>query len=85
MSQPRLNLVQMAGMLARDDQFQAMVSEFVEGPMDAMLAARFIRVVCEVESRRELATNAEAAQRFHDLIRKPFIAWKEQQTETARG
>jgi hypothetical protein len=42
-------------------------------------AKAFILSLCKVESRNELDTNPEAAQRFHQLIRQPFLQWKEEQ------
>lgn len=35
--------------------------------------------LCEVESRRELDTNPEAAKRLHERVRKPYAAWLAQQ------
>lgn len=43
------------------------------------VAKTFIVTVCGIKSRNELDTNPEAAQRFHDHIRKPYLAWREQQ------
>jgi hypothetical protein len=84
-SEARVNLVQMAGMLARDPQFIAWVGQWTVPPraVSADEAAEFIRDVCKVESRRELATNSEAADRFHQFIRRPFVEWRERQTEHA--
>jgi hypothetical protein len=42
-------------------------------------AKAFILSECKISSRNELDTNPEAAQRFHDQIRKPYLAWREQQ------
>lgn len=81
-----MNIVQLAGMLPRDPLFRAWVASLDGGEaLDEEQCAELIRVVCGVDSRRELAHNAAAVDRFHDLIRKPFVAWKAQQTETARG
>lgn len=41
-------------------------------------AAEFIRLVCEIESRAELKTNAEAMRRFHTIIRRTYIAWRDE-------
>lgn len=86
MKEPRLNLVQMAGMLPRDPAFREWVAivSGQEGVREEH-AADWIRFVCEVESRRELDSNRDAQLRFHSRIRRPFVDWKEQQTETARG
>lgn len=45
-------------------------------PSDGMAKA-FILHECEVKSRNELDTNPDAAQRFHELVRKPYLEWKE--------
>lgn len=42
-------------------------------------AKEFILAICGVDSRRELDRNAQAAQRFHQLVRLPFLAWRQQQ------
>mgnify|MGYP001574530443 CR=1 FL=1 len=46
---------------------------------DDRLAKFFILAEAGVSSRNELDTDPEAAQRFHDLVRKPFLEWKEAQ------
>jgi hypothetical protein len=45
-------------------------------------AKEFILSICGVDSRRDLDRNTQAAQRFHQLVRLPFLAWREQQTTT---
>lgn len=85
MSEFRLTIVQMAGMLARDPSFIEWVGQWTVPPraVSADEAAQFIRHVCKVESRRELLTDREAEARFHNFIRKPFRAWKENHLENA--
>lgn len=85
MSEPRLNLVQMAGMLPRDPQFREWVSQYTVPPRAVSVdeAAEFIRIACGIDSRRELAQHAGAAERFHNFIRKPFVAWRARQAEHA--
>lgn len=80
-----MNILQLAGMLPRDPQFRAFVGYFMVPPCEVSIdeAAEFIRVACGVGSRRELAQHAGAAERFHNHIRKPFLQWKERQTEHA--
>jgi hypothetical protein len=74
-----MNLVQLAGMLPRDAQFRTWVGGFVNGdPVSVDEAAQFIRAVCKIESRRELATDMHAADRFNHFLRRPFLAWKEE-------
>ncbi|CAG9259602.1 hypothetical protein BDI4_600066 [Burkholderia diffusa] len=78
-NQPRLNAFHLACNLTRDPQFREWVGGFVNGdPVSADEAAQFIRVVCKVESRRELATDVHAADRFNHFLRRPFLAWKEE-------
>lgn len=78
-------ILQLAGMLPRDPEFRAFVGYFMVPPreVDVDTAAEFIRVACGVDSRRELARHAGAAERFHNIIRKPFLAWKKRQSEPA--
>ena len=40
-------------------------------------ARHAILVLCKVDSRRELDHDAGAAERFHDLVRRPFAAFME--------
>ncbi|MEX3628106.1 MAG: hypothetical protein VB138_00210 [Burkholderia sp.] len=75
-----MNLVQLAGMLPRDPQFREWVGTYVNSdPVTIDEAATFIRTVCKVESRRELATNQHAADRFNHFLRRPFVAWRDDQ------
>lgn len=77
-------IVQLSGMLARDAQFRTWIASLDGGEeLDPEQCAEFIRLVCCVESRRELATSKEAAERFHNFIRKPFVQWRERQAEHA--
>lgn len=77
------SIVQLAGMLPRDPEFRAFVGYYAVPPREVSIdeAAQFIRLVCEVSSRRELATNKEAEKRFHEYLRRPFLAWRERQAE----
>lgn len=45
-------------------------------------AAMFIRLVCSIESRRELETNDEAVHRFHSILRRTYIAWRDARHRT---
>lgn len=42
-------------------------------------AKKFILDACEIKSRKELDTCPDAAELFHLLVRKPFMAWKAKQ------
>ncbi len=79
-------IVQLAGMLPRDPKFRQFVSQYMIPPREPTVdeAAVFIRAACEIESRRELAADRDAEQRFHRFIRKPFTAWRDQQHQTLR-
>lgn len=73
-------ILQLAGMLPRDPQFRAWAASHAEvDPLTVDEAAEFIRVVCNVESRRQLATDRHAEERFHQYLRKPYAAWRSQQ------
>lgn len=72
-------IVQLAGMLPRDPQFRAWASSFISGHVTVDDAAAFIRVVCQVDSRRQLAEDRDVEQRFHQLLRKPFLDWRDEQ------
>lgn len=78
-------VLQLAGMLPRDPQFREWVAQWMVPPreVDVETAAAFIRTVCEVDSRRELATDTEAQQRFHKFLRRPFLAWRDKQHQPA--
>ncbi len=78
----------MACVFCRDAEFQGWVREkaaerrilHVGGRLPARnesMAKAFILHECEVKSRNELDTNPDAALRFHELVRKPFLEWKE--------
>lgn len=81
-----MNLVQLAGMLPRDPQFREWVAQWMVPPRDVDVdtAAEFIRTVCEITSRRELATNQHAADRFNHFLRRPFIDWRDNQQHNER-
>ncbi|MNK69782.1 hypothetical protein D3C87_891780 [compost metagenome] len=57
----------LAGCLCRNPAFQAFCSA-----RSADEAAEFIRRVCHVGSRAELDHDQQAANLFHELVRKPF-------------
>lgn len=80
-------IIQLAGMLPRDPQFREWVAQWMVPPreVDVDTAAAFIRTVCEITSRRELATDSQAQQRFHHFLRRPFVAWRDQQHQQRRA
>lgn len=80
-----MNIVQLSGLLPRDPQFREWCASHAEvEPLTVDQAAEFIRVVCQVDSRRELVTNRNAEQLFHNLLRKPFVEWRAQQSQQQR-
>lgn len=44
---------------------------------DEQDAKRFILYTCEIDSRKKLDQSERAAQLFHALVRKPFMAWRD--------
>jgi len=80
-----MNILQLAGMLPRDPEFRTWVAQWMVPPreVDVDTAAAFIRTVCEIDSRRELATDTEAQQRFHKFLRRPFCDWRDKQHQPA--
>lgn len=67
-------LARLAGMLCQNPAFQAFVPECSEGLSSEENAADWIRRVCGIKSRAELDHSTEAAARFHERVRKPFLA-----------
>lgn len=70
----------MACVFCREPDFRSFVSQRLGGSYCSESQAKaWLLTQCQITSRRELDTNPEAAQGFHDLIRKPYLAWKESQ------
>lgn len=66
----------MACVFCRDPQFRQWMAK--GGPsINEKRAKEIILGVCGIASRNELDTNPGAAQRFHELVRRPFLEWKE--------
>ena len=67
----------MACNFCADTNFQYWVHSFHTGECQTEEEAKqFILDICEISSRKELDTQARAANRFHALIRQPFLEWK---------
>jgi hypothetical protein len=79
-----MDTVQLAAMLPRNVVFREWVTTFTTDAETVTedQAVRFVRIVCDIESRRELATNQEAERRFHALLRRPFVAWRDERRRT---
>lgn len=78
-------LARLAGILCSDNDFRMWLQSFapadlVKAAMDAKepdeRAAIVMRGICGVDSRAELDHNAAAAERFHELVRKPWLAFR---------
>ena len=73
----------MACVFCRDPLFQAWLTEMNEiiHPGDVAIneagAKAFILSICKVDTRNKLDTDAVAGARFMDLVREPFLAWKD--------
>lgn len=80
----------MACIFCREPRFQEWVRIqanerrilFVGGRLPARneaMAKAFILHECEVKTRNDLDRDPDAARRFHDLVRKPYLEWLEVQ------
>jgi len=72
-------LARLAGQLCQNPDFQnfAAIHMCGEGLSRAESAAEWIRLTCGIESRAELDHNAIAASKFHQLVRIPFVEYRE--------
>lgn len=79
---PKRELCIMACVFCRDPLFKEWIRK--QSPIGTHIndegAKAFILSLCQVASRNELDTDPAAAERFHRLIRSPFMAWKEAQS-----
>lgn len=75
----------LAACMCAEPKFQEWLDLFMNGvkPRDVESAARALRFVCQVASRRELDSNEAAAERFHDM-RRHYIEWRDQQQPQRR-
>lgn len=73
-------LCKLAGTFCTNPQFWFWIGQNYEGRYaNEKQAADFVRLLCQVESRRDLDTDPEAEKRFHEEIRKPFALWQKEQ------
>ncbi|MFM0256064.1 hypothetical protein [Paraburkholderia sediminicola] len=71
---------QLAGMLPRDPKFREWLSSATQVEhLSVDEAAEVIRHVCQIDSRRRLATDKAAAKRFHNFLHRPFAEWRAKQ------
>lgn len=71
----------MACAFCRDVDFHNWLAELAPGAgyFDEEMAKAFITEACGVASRSDLDKDPAAADRFHQLVRAPYLAWKAQQ------
>ncbi len=68
---------QQAGMLCNDPRFQkfaAVRCGMRDWQFNSNAAAKYLRDCCQIDSRKQLTTNAKARQKFQEL-RTEFDAW----------
>ena len=69
---------QQAGIMCNDPIFQkfaAVRCGFPDQQFGQIASAEYLRLQCEIRSRRELANNAKAQSKFHAL-KTEFDAWR---------
>jgi hypothetical protein len=69
----RPNAVLQAVFLSKNTEFQRWIEKLRQGcwgPVTETMAANFIREYCQITSRSELNTNADAHKRFEQLLNK---------------
>lgn len=76
---PTRDLCIMACIFCREPLFHRWLQSIQPGDVSEDIAKQFIVISCQVKSRNDLDRDPAAAERFHNLIRKPYLAWKEQQ------
>ena len=72
-----MNPAQHAGILCNDPRFQrfaATRSGFSGSVFTASAAAEYLRMMCRIDSRRQLTGNRAAQKRFQ-ILRTEFDAW----------
>jgi hypothetical protein len=74
-------LARLAGMLCEDPDFWKFAVERFGGGLtegrEVQQCAKWMRQQCNIQSRAELDSNEEAAEHFHEYIRKPWLTWKQ--------
>ncbi|MBU9579597.1 hypothetical protein KTE26_14275 [Ralstonia mannitolilytica] len=73
------NLTRLAGILPTQPLFRAWLEDLAHQPITVDDAAEFIRLACQVDSRKQIDGNPEAARLFHSIVRRPFIEWRDNQ------
>lgn len=82
MTAGKRDLCIMACVFCKEPAFQAWVHTQMSGCRNdgckgsEAEAKAFILKTCDVKSRNDLDRDPAAAERFHELVRKPYLAWK---------
>jgi len=69
----------LACQLCESHDFQDWLSTFEYMTFDEKEAKHWLLLACEIASRKQLDSDNDAAIRFHELVRKPFIEWRNAQ------
>lgn len=69
-------LCMLAGQFCNSEGFQEYLGARTGHTYGPESAAHWVREACHIESRRELDTDPQAAKRFHEMVRKPFLLWQ---------
>ncbi len=68
-----------AAMMCNGAKFQRWVVSRIgaapDGVSASQHAAQYVRDICGITSRAQLDHNAQAANLFHEAVRKPFVKW----------
>lgn len=95
-SRPALKPSQVAAIICKDELFAPYCRQFLtdilkqmntegyfkEGQSAEEKNALVVRYLCSINSRSELDDNEAARNQFHEFIRKPFKAFKQQQVKS---
>jgi hypothetical protein len=73
------SLTRLAGILPTQPLFRAWLEDLAHQPITVDDAAEFIRLACQVDSRKQIDGNPDAARLFHTIVRRPFIEWRDNQ------
>lgn len=76
---PTRDLCIMACIFCREPMFHRWLQSIQPGAVNEDIAKQFILITCQVKSRNDLDRDPDASERFHNLIRLPYLAWKAQQ------
>jgi len=73
-------LAKLAAIFCAQSKFRIFLNEKLPDPHQDIAtveqATEHLKMVCKVESRIEFDNDPEAAERFHDLVRIPYVTWQ---------